>query len=340
MKKRVTIKDVAREAGVSIATISYVINNKENLSKETIDKVNNAIKKMNYVPDLSARSLVSKKSNLIGVVIPQTESKKELMFNNPFYSEFLSGVEYAARLNGYDILISGVEANESYLEMAEKRSLDGIIIVGMYSEEFYNDLKKTRIPIVLVDSYCEDHYFHNVQINDRYGGYIATRHLIEKGHKNIALVAGVIKKGGVVEKRYLGYMDALQEFNVPFKKNNVFEGIVDYEYGINIADKLVSNKNTAVFAMADILAIGIFKRLKVIGIRIPEDISIIGFDDIYITKFIEPGLTTVKQDIYGKGKSAVQLLMDSINKKLKGKQQIILPIEVIERESVKQLIQI
>jgi len=338
MKKRVTIKDVAKEANVSIATISYVINNKENLSKETIERVNAAIKKLNYIPNMSARSLVSKKSNLIGVVIPQTEVNKRHIFNNPFYSEFISGVEYTARLEGYHVITSGVEIDKSYLDISVKRNLDGIIILGMYPQEFYNELKKSQIPIVLVDSYCNDHYFHSVQINDRYGGYIATKYLLEKGHRNIALVTGKIKKEGVSEKRYLGYKDALAEFNVPFNPNYVFEGVVDYEYGLIAAEKIIENKNiTAVFATADILAIGLMKRLKSAKIRIPDDISVIGFDDIYITKFFDPGLTTVKQNIYEKGETAVKLILNCINNKLKSKQEIILPIEILERESVKEI---
>src|SRR5690606_16242700 len=137
----------------------YIINKnpKESISQETIDRVNEAIKKLNYVPNLSARSLASNKTNLIGVVIPQTEPGKKFMFNNPFYGEFLSSVEYVARTKGYHVLISGTDANQSYLEVAKKRSLDGIIIVGMYDEDFYEDLKKSQIPIVLVDSYCKDH---------------------------------------------------------------------------------------------------------------------------------------------------------------------------------------
>ena len=342
MKKRVTIKDVAREAEVSIATISYVINNKDNLSKETIEKVNNTIRRLNYIPDLSARSLVNKKSTLIGIVIPQTEPGKQLMFNNPFYSEFISGVEYTARLNGYHIIISGADADESYLEISKKRNLDGIIILGAYPEEFFSDLKKSSIPIVLIDSYCDDHYFHSIQINDRYGGYIATRYLIENGHRDIALLTGKIKKDGVSEKRYQGYKDALKEYEIPYRPDYVFEGLVDYDYGLNIADRILnSSRNlTAVFSTADIMAMGLIRRLKVLGVKIPDDMSVIGFDDVYITKLIDPGLTTVKQNIFLKGETSVKLILDCINGKQRGKQEIILPIEIVERDTVKRLVRV
>lgn len=338
MNKRVTIKDVAREAGVSTATISYVLNQKENLSPETVEKVNNAIKKLNYIPNLSARSLINNKSRLIGVIIPQTEPGKQLMFNNPFYSEFLSGVEYTSRIHGYQIIISGMDIDRNYLEISIERNLDGIIVLGAYEDSFYSNLKKSSIPIVLVDSYFEDHYFHSIQINDRYGGYIATRHLLDNGHRNICLVTGKIKKDGVSEKRYLGYVDALKEYGIQPDNNLILEGVVDYDYGYAVAEKIAAKKNiTAVFATADILAMGAVKRLKMLNCKIPEDISIIGFDDIYITKFVDPGLTTVKQNIYLKGETAVKVVIDSLNEKSKGKKEIILPVEVVERESVRKL---
>ena len=204
MKKRATIKDVANEAQVSPATISYVLNNKESISAETKERVLEAIKRLNYVPNLSARSLAANTSKLIGVLIPQTEDSSMLMFNNPFYSEIIGGIEYGARVNGYHVLISGTNADESYLRLAKERNLDGIIIIGMYPDDFFNELKKTQIPIVLIDSYCSDHYFHSVQINDRYGAYIATKYLLDKGHRSVALIAGEVKKNGVVEKRDLG----------------------------------------------------------------------------------------------------------------------------------------
>ncbi|MFU0799062.1 MAG: HTH lacI-type domain-containing protein [Xylanivirga thermophila] len=342
MKKRIGIKDVAKEAGVSIATVSYIINKnpKESISQETIDRVNEAIKKLNYVPNLSARSLASNKTNLIGVVIPQTEPGKKFMFNNPFYGEFLSSVEYVARTKGYHVLISGTDANQSYLEVAKKRSLDGIIIVGMYDEDFYEDLKKSQIPIVLVDSYCKDHYFHSIQINDRYGGYIATKYLIEKGHRKIAYITGMLKKGGVNDHRLLGYIDALKEANIPFQDECVYSGNVGYEYGIEVADLIYKrgNRETAIFCSADIMAMGVMKGLKNRGLRIPQDISIMGFDDSYISKLLDPALTTVKQDINLKGCTAANIIIDIAENRIKGKQDVILPLEIVERESVESLI--
>lgn len=338
MERRVTIKDVAKEAGVSIATISYVVNKKGRVSEETEEKVNRAIKKLNYVPDISARSLVNKNSKLIGVVIPQTEEDKQLMLNNPFYSEFLSGVEYYSRKNNFQIIVSGTDMDKRYLDMALERNMDGIIVVGMYPDEFYNDLKKANIPIVLVDSYCKDHYFHSVQINDRYGAYIATKYLIENGHENIGIVTGKIKTGGVIEERYLGYKDALNEFNITPIEKNIYSGNVDFQFGIQIAKEIAKNKElTAIFASADILALGVIKGLKSMGIKVPEDISIIGFDDIYLSEIFDPGLTTIKQDIYKKGQKAIEMVIKSIFEESNSKQEVVMPVDIQVRETVKKL---
>ena len=288
MKQRATIKDVAKEANVSSATISYVLNGKESISEETKARVYEAMRKLNYIPNLSARELANNTSKLIGVVIPQTEPGSTLLFNNNFYSEIMSSIEYHARINGYHVLISATDANESYFKLAKQRNLDGIIIIGAYPDQFYSDVKKTQIPIVLIDSYFDDHYFHSIQINDRYGGYIATKHLLEKGHRRIGIFTGRIKEGGVVKKRFDGYVDALKEYGLSVHTDDIFEGTVDFESRLKLAEKLASAKTdiTALFCIADILAIGAMKGIHNKGIKIPDDISIIGFDDLVISQYV------------------------------------------------------
>ena len=153
---RATLKDVAQLAGVSAATVSYALSGKRTISEETKQRINDAIAQLDYVPDLNARGLSMRDSKLIGVVVPQTEPGDRLMFQNSFYSEVLGSIEYFARQQGYHILISATDANESYLTLAKQRNLDGIIVIGMYPDEFYQEMKKTQIPIVLIDSYCNE----------------------------------------------------------------------------------------------------------------------------------------------------------------------------------------
>lgn len=336
---RAKLKDVAELAGVSAATVSYVLSGKRSISEETKSRVLEAVKKLDYVPDLNARSLSMRDSKLIGVVVPQTEPGDRLMFQNSFYSEVLGSIEYYARQQGYHILISATDANESYLTLAKKRNLDGIIVIGMYPDEFYHQMKKTQIPIVLIDSYCNDHYYHNIRIDDAYGSYLATRHLLENGHTDIAFFAGQMKENGVMKKRLLGYKQALEEFDIPYRKEYVFEGQIDYESGIDLARKLANLKlpTTGIVAAADILAIGAMKGLFERGLRVPEDYSVVGFDDLEIAKYLTPGLTTVKQQISLKGQRAVELLLKHINDPTLTKQEEILPLELIERGSVKKL---
>ncbi len=339
MKRNTTIKDVAKEANVSVATISYVLNGKESISEETKSRVYAAMEKLNYIPNLSARGLVKNTSKLIGVVIPQTEPGSKLMFSNTFYSEIMSSIEYHARLRGYHVLISATDANESYFTLAKQRNLDGIIIIGAYPDGFYEEIKKAQIPIVLIDSYFSDHYFHSIRINDQYGGYLATKYLLDMGHREIGIFTGKIKEGGVVKKRYDGYLDALREYGIEPDSKKVFEGIMDYESGLINAQKLIDNKTkvTAVFCIADILAIGAIKGFIKKGVKIPEDISIIGFDNLAISEYIMPGLTTIQQNISGKGEEAVNLLFNSMSGTFNTKQETILPISIVERESVKRL---
>ena len=153
--KRISIKDVAKEAGVSTSTVSYVLNSTptETISEETSKRVMAAVQKLGYVPNLNARSLSSSRSNLIGVLIPQTEPGKEFMFSNPFYGDLLSSIEYTARQHGYHLLLSGTKEDQNYLNIAQNRGLDGIIIVGTYPGENLNALKKLGVPIITEEDF-------------------------------------------------------------------------------------------------------------------------------------------------------------------------------------------
>jgi len=336
---RATLKDVARLAGVSTATVSYALSGKRPISEETKRRIHDAIAELDYVPDLNARGLSMRDSKLIGVVVPQTEPGDRLMFQNSFYSEILGSIEYYARQQGYHILISATDANESYLTLAKKRNLDGIIVIGMYPDDFYQQMKKTQIPIVLIDSYCNDHYYHNIRIDDAYGSYLATRYMLENGHERIAFFAGQLKENGVMKKRLLGYRQALEEFSVPFRKEYVFEGQIDYVSGIALAGQLMKSglAATGVVAAADILAIGAIKGFFEAGKRVPEDYSIIGFDDVEIAQYLTPGLSTVRQQISLKGQKAVELLLKHIDDPTLPKQEEVLPLQLVARGSVRKI---
>ena len=300
-----------------------------------------AIERLGYTPNMAARTLGSARqdSRLIGVVVPQTEAGSRLMFQNQFYSEILGSIELCARQKGYHVIISATDANESYLTLAKERNLDGIIVIGMYPDSFYQQMKESRIPIVLIDSYCNDHYYHNVRIDDAYGSYLATKYILDCGHRAVAFFSGRIKENGVMKKRLAGYRDALAEYELPFREELVFEGNIDYKDGIASAQRLMDAglPATAVVAAADILAIGAAKAFYERGVKVPDEISLMGFDDLEIAQYMTPGLTTVKQQISAKGEKAVELLIRNINEPELTKQELILPVSLVERGSVRKI---
>lgn len=338
MRKRVSIKDVAQEAGVSVATTSYVLNDIESarISADTARKVREAATRLNYVPSISARTMISRKSQLIGAVIPQTGTSQRLTFDNPFYGQFLSAVEYMVRQNDYHLLVSGTGPNQDYSSVAQMRDLDGIIILGTYPCDFLDEIKQTGIPVVLVDAYVQDHYFHRVNIDDRYGGYIATKYLIEKAHQRIAFVSERPRGSGVHEQRFLGYLDALEETGIPFDEQLVYSTNVSYYDSFGLAQEFVRRNSgaTAAFVVADIMAMGLINGLTAAGWSIPEDLSVIGFDDISLATMCLPAITTVRQDVTEKGQQAAKILLNAIEGG--AKQNIILPLSIAERDSVKE----
>ena len=337
--KRVSIKDVAKEAGVSATTVSYVLNSTptETISKETKQRVMDAVSRLGYVPNLNARSLSSRHSSLIGVLIPQTEPGKELMFSNPFYGELLSSIEYTARQHGYHLLLSGTKEDQDYLSIAQNRGVDGVIIVGTYPGENLNALKTLGVPVVLVDSYVKDDAFHTIGIEDKEGARMATRYLIEKGHRRIAFVSGSIRENGVNIKRYQGYCDAMREAGLPVDEQAVYSGTVDYEYGIAAAREFLARgrKQTAAFVTADVISMGLVKGLQQNHVRIPEDVSVVGFDDLTFSSIYNPPLTTVRVPKQEMGKVAVRRLRDIMmdGNDLHLKTQVC--TEFVERDSVR-----
>lgn len=351
MKKQVSIKDVAREAGVSAATVSYILNGTPNVSfvPETRERVMAAATKLNYVANQAAKTLGSSRvqgntqSKLIGVVIPQTENKRKeshIMFSNLFYGTFLSAVELEIRKAGYHMLLSGVNPGQSYIEIVKSRTLDGVIILGAYPSGDVADYRRYNIPVVLVDCYCNtEDLFYSIRTDDRQGGYLATKYLMSKGHRNIAIVTGEVKEQGVNSERYQGYVDALEEHGMRPVEENIFSGYVDYKYGVEVAQRIVKEQRdiTAVFATADIIAVGLINGLREQGVCVPDQVSVIGFDDAEYAKMCFPGLTTIRQNIMEKGNQAARYIIAAATGAAPQKKEKIIPLELVERGTVRQL---
>ncbi len=339
----VTLKDIAAEAGVSIMTVSNVINgNHSKVSKKTIEKIEKIIQKYNYVPNLTARSLTAKSSKIIGVIVPIKGSFNNL-FKDPYISELFGIIQNVVRENGYYLMVRSVKDVSDISALLKNWNMDGaIFLMPDYDNLIYSILKENKLPMVFLDSYSEIDNIISVGINDYKGGYIATRYLINNGHRKI-LFAGPCHKDDVpipqIIKRLEGYKDALLESNIEFNENLIVDVEPNYEVGINLG-RSICNKDfdvTAVFTTADIMGIGIIEGAKLNGKIVPNDLSVIGFDNLLPSVYVTPKLTTISQDIESKATKAVNLLIEYIENGSVSNNKITLDVELVERQSVGQL---
>lgn len=335
----VTIRDIAQATGVSATTVSNVIHGKDNrVSAETIQKINNAIKELGYVPNMSARSLVAGSSKVIGFVNHVVTRNDANVMEDPFHSAAIGAIESTLRENGYYLMLRTVETAEELVTFLQNWNVSGLFFTGIFRDKFFDSVAGLHIPVVLLDSYVHNPQFCNVGLEDFNGCYNATRYLIEKGHRHIAFASPSIKDGGVLQERFLGYKAALAEASIPFDKKLVFQQEMDIAACKIVSDEMIKHPEiTGLVVSADIMAAGIMTGLKSHGIRIPEDISIVGFDDINIAQLVSPPLTTIHQDMNLKGRLAVDFMMQLLNGNTPEITEITLPTKLIERESVKSL---
>ncbi len=335
-----TIKDIAQAVGVSCTTVSNVIHGRSGrVSAETIDRINEAIDKLGYVPNMSARSLVSSSSKVIGVISHLAPHNNESIVEDPFHSAFIGSIERTLSNNGYYLMLRTVQTSSELLSFLRNWNVDGLFFTGVFQDEFFQSLADINIPIVLIDSYINNTNHTNIckiGLEDYKGGYTATRYLIEHGHKDIAFASPPIRDHGVVYERFRGYKDALSEASIPFRPELVFERELDVDTTLELGYTIAKQDDiTAVFSTADIMAAGIMAGIRQYGKNVPDDISMIGFDNINLCMLTSPKLTTIHQDAYLKGKLAVDFLMDLLAKKFIKNREIILPIKLVERDSVK-----
>lgn len=318
MAKKINIAEIARLAGVSTATVSYVINDLGKVSEKTKRKVQRIIAELDYIPSLNAKSLSNGQTKLIGVTLPliaPSDTTGSLLETNPFFAEYLGEIHKVISEYGYDILLSGIQVKGKYKNWIKSRGLDGIILLGSYPQDIYEEVKELNIPTVLTDIY-EDYSanFHTINSDDADGSYQATKHLIDLGHKRIGFVGGSITKSPIHNNRYLGYGKAMLDAGLKINSDFVYETLTTFEGGVNLAHQLMNDNSglTALVVDADIVALGIMKTYQDAGKKIPDHLSIVGFDDIQSASFTSPGLTTIRQFISKKGELAATLVMKDI----------------------------
>lgn len=336
----VTIKDIAAVAGVSATTVSNVINGKHGrVSEETIKKINKAIDDLGYVPNMSARSLVSNSSKVIAFVNHTMNAKDTNSLDDPFLSKLIGILERVLRENGYYLMLRTVETPEQFQAFLRNWHIDGLFLAGIFNDDFFKGITPLSLPTVLVDSYVRQDGICNVGIEDFNGSNQATKYLINKGHKKIAYASLRIQQdGGVLMERFLGYKSALTDCQIPFNPELVFECGMDAEHTTEIAEYIANHPDvTGIVTTADTVAANIIVNLRKRGIKVPEDVSVIGFDDLNICTLITPALTTVHQDMTEKGIAAVDFMLQLLNGETPVYNEYILKTKIVERDSVKDL---
>lgn len=334
----VTIVDIAREAGVSRTTVSNILNGVYKCTEETKIKVLKAAKEMGYRPNIAAKTLVKNTSNLIGVIFP-SYIDKNLLTGNPFYNLIIDGINSALMDTAeYDLIINCIsqkQESEKITDWIAMRNLDGLIIVGEIENSILTKIQEENVPMILIDNYIfQSENKSNVlflNIEDEKGIELSTNYLLNKGHEKIAFCSSYIGISSVNTIRYQGYKKTMENRNL---KEYIFETeSIFFEGGYNIAKEIVESHVDSVVCTGDIIALGLIKGLVELGKQVPQDIAVIGFDNLDITSQYIPSLTTINQDIFGRGREAVNLLLDLIRKKVIENKKIMMPVNLIERES-------
>lgn len=324
-----TIKKIAELAGVSTATVSKILNDKDqSISDATRQRVLAIVEKEGYIPNGIAKSLRMKNTKTIGIIMPDVM--------NLFFSELARGAEDAAERKGYSVILCNSDNNESkeekYIQILHEKMVDGIILTA--SESGKNRvLNNIRTPIVLLDRDVEtSKKVGRITVDSEKGIYDATTFLINKGCKNIGFISA-LNKNKISVDRFKGYERAIIENGMVLDNNKIFLESFSIESGYSGVKKLLEqNDLDGICCGNDLIAIGAIKALKEKGLNVPQDVKVIGFDDISISKYMDPPLTTVKQPIYQMGEEAVKMLVNIIEKKEMGMNKV-LETELIERNS-------
>lgn len=329
--KTPTMREVAQLASVSVQTVSCVVNGTGSISPETRERVLQAIEQLNYHRDPIARSMRTGRTQLIGLLV--------LDITNPVLSLIASAVEAEAYARNYGVLLYNVSQDKrrehAYLEAVAERLVDGLIIVNAVDrEKTFAEIQRSAIPTVLVDCLASTS-IPSVSVDNHQGAYLATTHLIELGHRRIAHLSGAPALE-VARQRIIGYEQALDDHGLAYKRichpvNNRW----DFRSGYLATQHLLETtpRPTAIFAAGDQMAMGAYRALAEAGVRVPDDVSVIGFDDIEAANYISPPLTTIRQPFEEIGQRALALLFELLGDRRPAKTQVILPPELILRQS-------
>ncbi|HEX7065645.1 MAG TPA: catabolite control protein A [Bacillales bacterium] len=330
-----TIYDVASEAGVSMATVSRVVNGNPNVKPSTRKKVLDAIERLGYRPNAVARGLASKKTTTVGVIIPD--------ISNIFFSELARGIEDIATMYKYNIILCDSDQNKEkelhlFNTLLEKQ-VDGIVFMGgRISDEHVTEFKQSPVPVVLAATVDEQGETPSVNIDYKQAVYDAISHFIEKGHKKIAMVSGPLSDPINGHYKFEGYRQALDEANLSFDDHYVAIGDYSYDSGIEAVQTFMKldDQPSAIFVGSDEMALGVIHGAMDEGYRVPEDVEVISFNNTRLALMVRPTLTTVVQPMYDIGAVAMRLLTKYMSDEEVEDHAVVLPHRIEHRNSTKE----
>lgn len=339
-----TIKDIAKICGVGVSTVSRAINNHPDINPETKEKIMNTIKEYGYVPNNSARNLKRVDAKAIAVLVKG--------ISNPFFANMIKVIEKECKKKHYYMELSHIESDEdevdAALKVVKEKRLRGIIFLGGLFSHSDEKLRKLTVPFVFstagsIPENISKKLYSNICVDDRKESARIVDYLIGLGHKKIAMVVAEPNEQSIGKLRLDGYYEALQAHDIAINPNLVYQttnevGHFSMENGYRTTKRLIESGEefTAVYAMADVLAIGAIRALLESGLRVPEDVSVAGYDGIDVSGYISPSLTTIRQPVEDMAKNTVKLLFDIIAGK-KEHQHITFDGELLERESTKEI---
>jgi LacI family transcriptional regulator len=326
----VTLKDIAKEAGVSVMTVSRVVNKcYSKVSEENIEKIQTIIGKLGYVPNSSARSLSSKSSKIIAVLIQGNGN----MLEHPYNATMLGHIIQCVQDRGYNAMVHNIDEYSDVTKHLQSWNAEGAIFLGTFDSDIQQIQADNKIPLIFTDSYSSIRQVINIGIDDYKGGVLAAQHFIENGHQNFAFVGGPFTNlSQLIQQRLKGFRNAIEKENLALPSAHILKPANTKEIAKEICS--LPDPITAIFVASDIIAIELIDALKKNGYHVPKDISIIGFDNLPISSYITPGLTTISQDINYKAQYAIDILFEHLNNVSLPTQNIVLDVELIKRESV------
>lgn len=327
----VTILDVAKLAGVAPITVSRVVNNAPGVNQKTRERVNKAIAELHYVPNAMAKSLRSKKTHIIALVLTDV--------TNPFWTTIARGVEDTAAKNGFHVILCNTDENpekeSNYITVLLQRRIDGLVLAPSSADRRrLLPLKRQDIPCILIDRQVGGFKTDVVRSDGKEGARQLTEHLIGLGHRRIAMISGPAHIS-TAEERLAGYCQALQEHGIPIEESLIKQGSYKEENSFQFVKELLSvtPPPTAIFASNNLVAVGALQALREAGLQVPEDMALVCFDDIPQASAIYPFLTVCAQDPYKMGCVAADLLIDRIKSNRRKTREIVLDTKLIIRKS-------